>query len=245
MLTLIFIPTYNERGNLERLVTRIRRLALKTDILILDDHSPDGTGELADELAARDSAIHVIHRSRKLGIGSAHLQALHWAYDHGYERFLTMDADFTHQPEDIPLFIGHDSKNDIVIGTRFEDPASLKDWDVLRRMATYLAHFLTIQLLKMPYDASGAFRLYRLDRIPREAFGLVKARGYDFFFESLLVLFMNGFTIYEVPIFLPARACGHSKMAVQDAVRGLWRLFSIFYDLKINRHRYILSGREI
>jgi dolichol-phosphate mannosyltransferase len=155
-----------------------------------------------------------------------------------------MDADFTHQPEDIPFFIEHGSKNDVVIGTRFVDPDSLKDWDVFRRTVTYLAHFLTTQLFKMPYDASGAFRLYRLDRIPRETFSLVKARGYDFFFESLLVLFMNGFTIHEIPIFLPARACGHSKMAIRDAACGLWRLFSILYDLKTNRHRYVLSGQD-
>lgn len=241
--TLIAIPTYNERENLEPLVRRIQKLPIQAEILIVDDHSPDGTGELADRLRAGDPALHVIHRPGKLGIGSAHLDILRWAYARGYERLVTMDCDFTHSPEDIPSFLLEAHTCDVVIGTRFVDPQSLKDWEPFRKMVTHLGHFLTRKLLKMPYDASGAFRLYRLDRIPAEWLDLVTARGYAFFFQSLFILSVNGFSIREIPILLPARTCGHSKMSAGDAARGFWRLAATFFDSKIHPSRYLLIKR--
>src|SRR3989338_4180135 len=231
---LIAIPTYNERENLESIHQRIRRLPIQADILIVDDNSPDGTGEIAQRLSGKDSRLYLMRRSGKLGIGSAHLDAIHWAYKKRYACLLTMDCDFTHQPEDIPIFISSSKQKDVVIGTRFVDSQSLKDWEPFRKMVTHLGHFLTKKLLKMPYDASGAFRLYHLDRIPEGLFDLVRTKGYAFFFESLFILNTNGHSIQEIPIILPARTCGHSKMNTMDAVKGLSRLATTFLDSKIH-----------
>ena len=243
--TLIAVPTYNERDNLEPLVRRIRKLPIEAALLIVDDRSPDGTGEIADRLAAEDPAIQVIHRPGKLGIGGAHMEILHRAYAMGVTHLITMDCDFTHQPEDIPKFIELALEgSDLVIGTRFVDPRSLKDWEPFRKMVTYLGHFLTRHLLGMPYDASGAFRLYRLERVPSRVFDLVTARGYAFFFQSLYILWLNGFSVREIPIVLPARTCGHSKMTLSDAAKGLWRLAVTCVDSRTRRSGYLLRKEK-
>ncbi len=242
--TLIAVPTYNERENLEPLVRRILKLPVEAALLIVDDRSPDGTGEIADRLAAEDPAIQVIHRPGKLGIGGAHLEIIRRAYALGVTYLITMDCDFTHQPEDIPQFIERSEGIDLVIGTRFVDPRSLKDWEPFRKMVTHLGHFLTQRLLGMPYDASGAFRLYRLDRIPAAVFDLVTARGYAFFFQSLYILWLNGFSVREIPILLPVRTCGHSKMTAYDAAKGLWRLAVTCVDSRTRRSGYLLSKEK-
>jgi dolichol-phosphate mannosyltransferase len=226
--TLIFIPTYNERDNAPELYRQIVALGLDAEILFLDDNSPDGTGRLLDELAAKDPRLHVIHRTGKLGIGSAHVDGINWAYDRGYTRLLTMDCDFTHSPADIPRLLEWADKYDVVVASRWLAPDSLPGWNALRRFLTNFGHFLTRGLLGMPYDATGAFRLYNLEKVPRAVFLAVKSRSYAFFFESLFLLTFNRFTIHEVPIVLPSRMYGHSKMDWREAVRSairVWRMF--------------------
>jgi dolichol-phosphate mannosyltransferase len=226
--TVIFVPTYNECDNAPELYKQIRALGLDVDILFLDDNSPDGTGRLLDDLAARDPRLQVIHRTGKLGIGSAHVDGINWAYDRGYERLVTMDCDFTHMPADIPRLLEWADKYDIVVASRWLKADSLPGWNALRRFLTKFGHLLTRVLLGMPHDATGAFRVYDLKKVPRAVFSLVKSRSYAFFFESLFVLTCNGFTIYEVPIVLPSRMYGHSKMDWREAARSalrVWRLF--------------------
>ncbi len=239
--TLVFIPTYNERENLEPIYTRIKRLGLDADVLILDDHSSDGTGEAADRIAAGDPRVAVIHRPGKNGIGSAHREGIRRAYEKGYDILVTMDSDLTHQPEDIPAFVAAAGQSDVVVGSRYLDPRSLREWSFFRRILTAAAHFLTRRLLGLPQDTSGAFRLYRLDRVPPAAFEKATANGYAFFFESLNILALNGFSIKEIPIILPARACGRSKMTLKDAVQGLWRLFATAVRVRVNRKDYLVS----
>ncbi len=235
---LIFIPTYNERENLEPMHAHLRRLGLDADILILDDNSPDGTGQIADRLAKEDRRTFVIHRAGKQGIGGAHLAGIRWAYERGYETLVTMDCDFTHQPEDIPVFINASKDHDLVVGSRYMRRESLRDWNLFRKTLTFAGHLLTKHLLHVPQDATGAFRLYRLDRIPREIFDLVKSRGYSFFFESLFVLHRNGFRIQEIAIDLPARTYGHSKMTVRDATNSLRFLLRTFFRYCADKKSY-------
>ncbi len=231
--TLIFIPTYNEAGNVEALYRKIEELELGCDFLFLDDNSPDGTGEIIDRLAEANSRAYTIHRAGKLGIGSAHADGIHWAYTHGYEVLVTLDCDFTHSPDRIPDFIGYASDYHVVIGSRFMQENSLPDWNAFRKTLTYGGHFMTSLLLRMPLDATGAFRLYRLDRIPEDIFGLIVSRGYSFFFESLYVLWLNGATVKEIPISLPARIQGNSKMQIKDAYQSFHLL------LKLLRRRIV------
>jgi dolichol-phosphate mannosyltransferase len=225
--TLIFIPTYNERDNAPKMCEQIFALGLDADVLFVDDNSPDGTGELLEALRSRFPRLIVQHREGKLGIGSAHADAIQWAYDQGYTRLATMDCDFTHSPSDMPAMIEAARDHDVAVGSRWAKENSLQGWNVFRRGMTWLGHFLTKNVLGISQDASGAFRAYRLDRIPRELFTLVKSRGYSFFFESLFILDKNCFSIREISIVLPARTYGHSKMTISAAWRSLQYLFEL------------------
>jgi len=232
--TLIFIPTYNEAANVRPLAAGILSLELDADVLFIDDNSPDGTGALLDQMAVENPRIYVQHRSGKLGIGSAHQDGIKWAYDRGYRLLVTMDCDFTHSPALIPEFLSNASRYDVVIGSRYMKEGSLRDWNVLRRTLTRAGHFLTTRLLRMPHDATGAFRVYRLDKIPAGLFSLVHSIGYSFFFESLYVLNLNGFSIKEMPIDLPSRTYGHSKMRMSDAFNSLMLLAYLWMEMLFN-----------
>ena len=231
--TLIFVPTYNEAGNVEALYRQIEGLGLGTDFLFLDDNSPDGTGDIIDRLSEENPRVHTIHRSGKLGIGNAHVDGIAWAYAHGYEVLITLDCDFTHSPDRIPDFLDYAPDYHIVIGSRFKQENSLPGWNAFRKTLTYFGHFMTDLLLRMPLDATGAFRLYRLDLIPDDIFQLVVSKGYSFFFESLYVLWLNGATVKEIPISLPARTQGNSKMQIRDAYQSFHLL------LKLLRRRIV------
>src|SRR3989454_245996 len=196
---LIFVPTYNENRNVERLCAELRALPLDADILFIDDGSPDGTGATLDRLARQHPRVSVIHREGKLGIGSAHRAGIAYAYEKGYDLLITLDADFSHSPADLPrLLAAHARDVDVVVASRYLGPDSLPGWSPHRLFLTRFGHFLTRVLLRMPYDASGALRLYDLRRIPRELFELVTARAYAFFFESLFILCRNGARIREI-----------------------------------------------
>jgi len=249
---LIFIPTYNERENAEQILGQILALELPADLLFVDDNSPDGTGELLDRLAAAHANVSVRHRSGKLGIGSAHAEGINWAYDRGYRLLLTMDCDFTHSPEYIRDFLAQADSADIVVGSRYLQEKSLSTWNAYRRVLTSLGHVATGLFLRMPYDATGAFRLYRLDRISRYFLDAVHSRGYSFFFESLYVLHLNGYRVAEIPTHLPARVYGHSKMKMRDAFHSLSQLVHTYFTTLLNRERFEIaepfraeSGKEV
>ena len=226
--TLIFIPTYNEVENVGRIFLEIKSSNLDADILFLDDNSPDGTGDVIDKLVQQNKNTFVIHRSGKLGIGSAHQAGIAWAYDKNYEVLITMDCDFTHSPSYIFNFIQRSDKANIVIGSRYLKKHSLASWNLFRKTLTHFGHFLTVILLEMPYDASGAFRLYNLKNIDRKLFQLVKSPGYSFFFESLFILNYNKIQIAEIPIELPSRTYGTSKMTWKDAWSSLSFLWNLY-----------------
>ena len=218
--TLIFIPTYNERENVENMAGQLLALGLDADLVFMDDGSPDGTGEILDRLANEHPRLSVIHRTGKLGIGSAHLDGIRWAYDHGYDRLVTMDCDFTHTPAEVLRLIRYSEGYDVTIGSRYMQANSLPGWNPLRKSLTAFGHFLTKNVLGVPVDATGALRAYDLRRIPRELFDLVSARGYAFFFESMFILLRSGFSVKEFPIALPARTYGHSKMNARETWRS-------------------------
>lgn len=224
---LIFIPTYDERDNVERMCNELLALNLDADILFVDDNSPDGTGEIIDRLAAEHPRVTAQHRAGKQGIGTAHLFGIAWAYDHGYDTLVTMDCDFTHAPSDIQRLLDASEGYDVALGSRFMDSASVADWNPLRKFLTHTGHVLTTRLLDMPFDATGAFRVYHLDRIKRDLFGLVTSGGYSFFFETMFLLHTNGYKLKEIPIVLPKRTYGHSKMSYREAFRSLRQLISL------------------
>lgn len=226
---LICIPTYNEKENVGEMVREIEELVLPLpfNLIFIDDNSPDGTGRILDEIAKKNSRVKVLHRTEKSGIGSAHLAGIRYAYKRGYDFLLTMDCDFTHSPKDIYKFINTSKEADVVVGTRFLKSESLAEWNVYRKLLTRLGHLLTKTFLNMPYDATGAFRLYNLKNIDIEIFNKVESKGYAFFFESLYLLNRAGCKIVEVPISLPARTYGHSKMTMKEIVKSVFMLLKL------------------
>jgi dolichol-phosphate mannosyltransferase len=184
-----------------------------------------------------------MHRAGKLGIGSAHKDGIAWVYSHGYTHLVTMDCDFTHSPENIPDLLRCADDYDVVVGSRHLREDSLSGWNLWRKCITRAGHVLTIVLLKMPYDATGAFRLYRLDHIPRELFGSVTSNGYSFFIESLAILNLNGFRIREIPIALPPRTYGHSKLQFSDMIQWLVFMLGMAWNIRFHKKRFLVSGK--
>ncbi len=237
---LIFIPTYNERENVTPMCEAILAHGLDADLVFLDDNSPDGTGRVLDELAAKHPRVRVIHRAEKSGIGSAHQEGIALAYREGYQRLVTLDCDFTHDPALVPEFLRRSDSSAVVVGSRFQEGGGLKDWSLLRKGLTHTGHLLTSTLLGMTQDATAGYRAYDLTVIPRELFDLVQSRGYAFFFESMFILHVNGFSITEIPLTLAARVYDTSKMTMGEVRRGLTTLLSLFVEEKTNPSRFRL-----
>ena len=230
--TLIGIPTYNESKNIKDLVDQILSLEnFCSDILIVDDNSPDGTGEIIDQLRKDHTNISVIHRKNKGGIGSAHLEIINYAYKKGYGTVITMDGDFSHDPKDLKVFFQSSSGYDVVIGSRFTRKESLADWGIFRKILTHLGHILTKNILQLPYDASGGLRLYNLENIPQIYFHAIKGADYEFFFTSLTLLHRLKCRILEIPIVLRKRAYGSSKMSLKHMIKGLIKLFYVSFSI--------------
>jgi dolichol-phosphate mannosyltransferase len=234
---LIFTPTYNEAENIRLLLGQLLALGLPADILVVDDNSPDGTGDVVAAMQSANPNLKLLRRAGKQGIGGAHLAALRHAIAEGYPVFVSLDADFSHKPEDVPRMLELKDSYDVVVGTRFQRDSSLEGWNPYRRFMTHLGHFLTKTLLRLPYDASGGLRLYRLDRISVSLFDRIESRDYAFFFESLTLLHVAGLKIGELPVDLPARTYGHSKMRIGHMVGGLMRLFRLAAKLAWTRRR--------
>jgi glycosyltransferase involved in cell wall biosynthesis len=235
---LIFTPTYKEADNIGQLLEQILALQLEADIVVMDDNSPDETAAIVERFAAADPRIKLLRRSGKLGIGSAHIDGLRYAKTNGYQYLITLDADFSHSPSDLPRLLNKLTSEslDVVVGSRFTRAESLEQWNLMRKCITHFAHFLTRTLLGVPYDTSGALRCYRLARLPNALIDSIKSRNYEFFFESLALMHYSGSRIGEVPVNLAARVYGHSKMQLRHMIDGLVRLFSLSFKLAGVRH---------
>jgi dolichol-phosphate mannosyltransferase len=234
--TLVMVPTYNELENVNFVIESIFFLGADLDLLFVDDNSPDGTGQLLDQLALTHPRLKVLHRPGKQGIGSAHKAGIRWAYENGYERLVTMDSDLSHSPRDVLRLLSKGEEGaDVVVGSRFLAPNGLKDWAWIRKLLTHLGHFLTTYTLKLPQDCTNAFRLYRIDRIPFGVFEMVKSPGYSFMFESLHCLNINGFSISQISIELPARTYGHSKMKLADIIYSVKTLGKLWWRTAFDR----------
>ena len=225
---LVGIPTLNEAKNVEPMINRLLKVPLPMDLIFVDDQSDDGTSEILDRLALIHQGLTVLHRPRGGGIGSAHQEILRYAYERNYETLVTMDCDFSHQPEDIPRLFVVSESCPLVVGSRFLNTESLSDWNIKRKFLTHLGHWLTKNLLQLPMDATGAFRLYRLGMIPRDVWGLITSSGYAFFFESLVALKRAGVVCREISIHLPKRVYGESKLNFPQALRSLGVLIRLY-----------------
>jgi dolichol-phosphate mannosyltransferase len=224
--TLVVVPTFNEAENIEQFVTDLRRCAADVDILIVDDNSPDGTGTIADQLAASDVAIHVLHRSAKEGLGVAYRAGFAWGLAHGrYNRFVEMDADGSHDPRELRRLRNAAHGADLVIGSRWVRGGRVVDWPVLRRLISRAGTTYARLMLGLPvHDATAGFRV--LSRRALESINLdtIASHGYCFQIDVTRRLHRAGMTIREVPVTFVERRLGRSKMTLGIVAEALWRV---------------------
>ena len=224
--TLLVIPTYNEAGNIERLLRQIPADALGLEVLIIDDNSPDGTGVLA-EVLADELPLRVMHRPAKLGIGSAHKAGFRYAMEQGYGCVMTMDADFAHAPEDLAALLACAGQADVVIGSRYLAGGGLIGWSLWRRAITHTAHWLTTHLLGLPQDCTGGLRLYRTGIFNRINLEAIHSDGYAFLIELLFNIVQQGFTVHELPVVITFREHGTSKISRIEILRAVKTLLTL------------------
>nr|BBH94952.1 dolichyl-phosphate beta-D-mannosyltransferase [Thermogemmatispora argillosa] len=221
MKTLIIIPTYNERDNLRPLIREIFRYAPETDVLIVDDHSPDGTGELAEELAREDARVHVLHRPGKLGLGTAYITGFKYALEHGYQAAFEMDADFSHDPRYLPDFLRLIEEADLVIGSRYIKGGATPNWPFLRRLISGGGNIFARTLLGLPVrDCTAGYRCYRREVLESIDLDSIRSRGYAFQVELVYRVWRQGFRIVETPIVFEDRRVGQSKMSKAIVLEG-------------------------
>jgi dolichol-phosphate mannosyltransferase len=227
--TLIVMPTYNERENLPRMVARLLALPVKVDLLVVDDNSPDGTGKLADELAAKHPEVHVLHRAEKNGLGRAYLAGFKWALERGYEFVFEMDGDFSHNPDDVPAFLEAAQQADLVLGSRYMNGIRIINWPLSRLMLSKGAAFYVRVITGMPItDPTGGYKCFRRAALLALNLDAVRSNGYSFQIELTHKLWRQGYRVAEVPIIFTERVEGHSKMSghiVSEALFMVWRLF--------------------
>jgi dolichol-phosphate mannosyltransferase len=227
--TLVVVPTYNERENLPLLAQRLLGLPVPVDLLVVDDNSPDGTGKLADGLAAKYSSIHAVHRTEKSGLGRAYIAGFKWALEQGYEFVFELDGDFSHNPDDIPMFLEAAKTADLVLGSRYLNGIRIINWPLSRLMLSKSAATYVRIVTGMPFtDPTGGYKCFRrraLEAINLEA---VRSNGYSFQIEMTHKLWRQGMKVVEVPIIFTERVQGHSKMSghiIKEALVMVWRLW--------------------
>ena len=229
--TLVIVPTYNERENLPALVAKMFSLPAQVDLLIVDDNSPDGTGQLADELARQHPGMHVLHRAEKNGLGRAYIAGFKWALERDYEFVMEMDGDFSHNPEEVPNFIraAVEHNADCVIGSRYSNGIRVINWPLKRLILSMGAGMYVRAITGMPFtDPTGGFKLFRRGALQSLDLEAVKSNGYSFQIELSHKLWRQGMKIVETPITFLDRFHGSSKMSkkiVREALLMVWRLW--------------------
>jgi dolichol-phosphate mannosyltransferase len=228
---LVTLCTYNERENIEQLVPQIHRFAPTADVLVIDDNSPDGTGDLAETMAAEDSRIHVLHRAGKEGLGSATLVGFRYGIDHGYEHLINMDADFSHHPRHIPELWDCMNRVDVGIGSRYVPEGGVVGWGMKRRFMSRGINLYARLLLRLrTLDNSGSFRCYRISKLAELDLDRFRAKGYAFQEEILYRCRRIGCTFEERPILFEDRRYGTSKINAWIACVALWDIFRLGID---------------
>jgi len=226
--TLVVVPTYNERENLPPLARRILALPSKVDLLVVDDNSPDGTGKIADQLAAESSSINVLHRTEKNGLGRAYIAGFKWALEHGYDFVFELDGDFSHNPDDIPMFLEAAQEADLVLGSRYLNGIRIINWPLSRLMLSKTAAKYVRIVTGMPFtDPTGGYKCFRRRALEAIDLDAVRSNGYSFQIEMTHKLWRRGMKVVEVPIVFTDRFQGHSKMSghiVREAVFMVLRL---------------------
>ena len=221
------MPTYNERQNLESIAGRVRAALPAVDLLVVDDNSPDGTGDIADKLAEADAHVQVMHRTEKAGLGKAYIAGFGWALERGYDVIVEMDADGSHQPEHLPSLVGalDDQDADLSIGSRWVRGGKVVNWPKSREALSRAANIYTRLMLGLSVrDATAGFRAYRAGTLRTISLDRVESTGYCFQIDLTIRVYQAGLRIVEVPITFVEREHGASKMSNTIILEAFWRV---------------------
>ena len=226
---LVIIPTYNERDNIARIIPAVLSQDACFEILVVDDGSPDGTGAIVDQIVERNERVHVIHRAGKLGLGTAYIAAFRWALERKYDLIFEMDADFSHNPERLPEFLGAIRDADVVLGSRYQNGrVNVVNWPMSRLFLSYCANLYARGITGLPvFDATAGFKCFRRNVLEAIDLNSVKSNGYAFQIEMNFRAWKRGFRLLEIPIIFVDRTEGVSKMSkriVREAIWMVWRL---------------------
>lgn len=242
---LVVIPTYNERENITPIIDRLHTSVPKAHVLVVDDGSPDGTGEIADKLAAADERVHVMHRTEKAGLGAAYVAGFQWALDRDYAVIVEMDADGSHAPEDLPRIIDALADADLSIGSRYVPGGKTVNWPKSRYMLSWGANLYSrIWLGARVKDMTAGYRAFRRAALEKLKLHNVASAGYCFQIDMTWRVIEAGFTVVESPITFTEREIGQSKMSGAIVREALVRVFKWGLRLRYNQVRSLVRGKQ-
>ena len=244
--TLVIIPTYNERENLQSIVERVLQSSPHTDILVVDDNSPDGTGILADDLAAQHPEVKVLHRTEKVGLGGAYLAGFAWGLERGYWALVEMDADGSHHPEALPRMIELLAENDVVLGSRWVAGGAVENWPLHRKLLSRGGSAYTRAALGIDVrDATGGYRAFSADALRRIHLEGVASQGYCFQVDLLWRALEHGLRVVETPITFTERVHGQSKMSGNIVAESLVRVTAWGIRRRVRALSGLVRGRRL
>lgn len=226
---IVIVPTYNERDNITKLIPAVLEKDPRLEILVVDDASPDCTGQIVETIAAGNPRVHVLHRAAKMGLGTAYLAGFRWGLEQGYDYLFEMDADFSHDPNHLPQFLDAIKDADLVLGSRYrKGKVTVVNWPMTRLILSFFANFYARTVTGLPLeDSTGGFKCFRRSVLEAIDLGAVRSNGYAFQIEMSFRVWKKGFRIVEIPIVFVDRTEGESKMSrkiVREAVWMVWRL---------------------
>lgn len=226
---IVIIPTYNEKENIEAIIRKVFSLAVPFDILIVDDGSPDGTGAIVKGLQQQFPALHILERTEKNGLGTAYIAGFKWCLEKGYEYVFEMDADFSHNPEDLPrLYDACKNGADMSIGSRYVTGVNVVNWPMSRVMLSYFASKYVRMITSLPiHDTTAGFVCYQSNVLKRIELDKIKFRGYAFQIEMKFTAWKHGFKLTEVPIIFTDRTLGQSKISKNIIREAVWGVLAL------------------
>lgn len=226
----VIIPTYNESDNIERLVGEILALPIDAHVIVVDDNSPDGTGKLVDDLAARDTRVHAVHRPAKLGLGTAHIAGMRRAFELNCDPIVTMDADFSHNPRYIPALLAGLENFDVVIGSRYVRGGGMEGRDTRLRVVSWGANLFARTMLNLKaHDCTAGFRAYRPPVLESIDLDRIFSNGYSFLIEMLFLCQARGWRVGEAPIIYEDRRAGTSKISRAEIYKATYTVLRLTY----------------
>mgnify|MGYP000070673269 FL=1 len=223
MKILAISPTYNEKKNISELINRISQLPLEVDLLIVDDNSPDGTADIVKDIMIQNKNTHILEREKKLGLGTAYCEGFQWALDRGYDLIVQIDADLSHNPDDILRMVEMSKSSDLVIGSRYIGGVNVINWPMRRLLLSYFANLYAKFLIRFPInDSTGGFKCFHRKVLESIDLKTINSQGYSFQIEMNFLAWVKGFKIKEIPIVFTDRTVGESKMNRGIVIEAIW-----------------------